>query len=197
MTKKQQKVWAYKVKHPLATASEVAKATKTSYGYVYKLMQKIGTPKDVSDAGRFHYKPKPVAKTDSNADLNPVTPKDVSDAGRFHYKPKPVAKTDSNADLNPVTPPRPSSRGSILDTAKEYVTKDRAADHGDMEDNFQRIAAYWNTHLGLISYIKDTDVAVMMALLKVARIHSNVTHGDNWIDACGYLSCGGELAGKD
>tara|TARA_R110000850_G_scaffold137029_1_gene258222 strand:- start:651 stop:1154 length:504 start_codon:yes stop_codon:yes gene_type:complete len=167
MTKKQQKVWAYKVKHPLATASEVAKATKTSYGYVYKLMQKIGTPKDVPDAGRFH------------------------------YKPKPVAKTDSNADLNPVTPPRPSSRGSILDTAKEYVTKDRAADHGDMEDNFQRIAAYWNTHLGLVSYIKDTDVAVMMALLKVARIHSNVTHEDNWIDACGYLSCGGELAGKD
>tara|TARA_R110000765_G_scaffold924_4_gene2223 strand:+ start:529 stop:996 length:468 start_codon:yes stop_codon:yes gene_type:complete len=155
MTKKQQKVWAYKVKHPLATASEVAKATKTSYGYVYKLMQKIGTLQEVFE------------------------------------------EIDTEEDIHAGSTPRPSSRGSILDTAKEYVTKDRAADHGDMEDNFQRIAAYWNTHLGLISYIKDTDVAVMMALLKVARIHSNVTHGDNWIDACGYLSCGGELAGKD
>ena len=38
-------------------------------------------------------------------------------------------------------------RAKILDTAKGYVTKDRAADHGDMEDNFQRIALYWNAHL--------------------------------------------------
>ena len=34
---KQVKVWSYKVDHPLASASEVAKATNTSYGYVYKL----------------------------------------------------------------------------------------------------------------------------------------------------------------
>ena len=40
-------------------------------------------------------------------------------------------------------------RAKVLDTAKGYVTKDRAADHGDMEDNFQRIAVYWNAHLGL------------------------------------------------
>ena len=164
MTKKQQKVWAYKVKHPLATASEVAKATKTSYGYVYKLMQKIGTPKDVSDAGRFH------------------------------YKPKPVAKTDSNADLNPVTPSRSYSRGDILDTAKEYVTKDRAADHGDMENNFNMIADYWSLHLE--QHIDAHDVAVMMTLLKVARIKSNPKHMDNFIDGAGYLACGGELVSK-
>jgi hypothetical protein len=28
-----------------------------------------------------------------------------------------------------------ATRGDILDTAKKYVTKDRASDHGDMEDN--------------------------------------------------------------
>jgi len=150
--KKQEAIWSYKVDHPLASASEVAKATKTSYGYVYKLFQKIGTPTAVLL--------------------------------------KPVVTSESPE-------PRSYSRGSILDTAKEYVTKDRAADHGDMEDNFQRIAAYWNTHLGLISYIKDTDVAVMMTLLKVARIHSNTANADNWIDAAGYMACGGELAGKD
>ena len=150
--KKQVKIWSYKVDHPLASASEVAKATNTSYGYVYKLFQSIGTPKEVFEA---------------------------------------EAETSSSPG------PRSYSRGNILDTAKEYVTKDRAADHGDMQDNFQRIAAYWNTHLGLISYIKDTDVAVMMTLLKVARIHSNTENVDNWIDACGYMACGGELAGKD
>ena len=149
---KQVKIWSYKVDHPLASASEVAKATNTSYGYVYKLFQSIGTPKEVFEA---------------------------------------------EAETPESPAPRWRSRGNILDTAKQYVDTDRAEEHGDMEDNFQRIAAYWNTHLGLISYIKDTDVAVMMTLLKVARIHSNTENIDNWVDGAGYLACGGELAGKD
>ena len=87
-------------------------------------------------------------------------------------------------------------RAKVLDTAKGYVTKDRAADHGDMEDNFQRIAVYRNAHLGLVDFIKTEDVAAMMALLKIARIHSNPTHIDNWVDACGYMACGGEVVSK-
>ena len=86
-------------------------------------------------------------------------------------------------------------RADILDTAKEYVTKDRAADHGDMEDNFLTIAAYWNTHLGIHS-IGPQDVAVMMTLLKLARIKQNEKHIDNWVDACGYMACGGEIVSK-
>ena len=86
-------------------------------------------------------------------------------------------------------------RADILDTAKEYVTKDRAADHGDMEDNFLTIAAYWNTHLGIHS-IGPQDVAVMMTLLKLARIRQNGKHIDNWMDACGYMACGGEIVSK-
>ena len=42
MTKKQEKIWAYRVKHPKAKIIEIAKGTGTSYGYVWKLMQKIG-----------------------------------------------------------------------------------------------------------------------------------------------------------
>ena len=86
-------------------------------------------------------------------------------------------------------------RAAVLDTAKHYVTKDRAADHGDMEDNFLTIAAYWNTHLGIHS-IGPQDVAVMMTLLKLARIKQNEKHLDNWIDACGYMACGGEIVSK-
>jgi hypothetical protein len=163
---KSDKIWAYKIRNRDATVSEIAKATKTSYGYVYKLMQKIGTPKDVRDAA-------------------------------YEMTKHGITKTDSNADLNPVTPSRSYSRGDILDTAKEYVTKDRAADHGDMEDNFQRISDYWNTHLGFYeNYIKAEDVAVMMTLLKLARIKSNPKHMDNFIDGAGYLACGGELVSK-
>ena len=64
------------------------------------------------------------------------------------------------------------TRSSVLDNAKEYVTKDRASTHGDMEDNFSTIAQYWAVHLG-------TEVTAV-----------------NWEDGCGYLACGGELVGR-
>ena len=172
---KQVKIWSYKVDHPLASASEVAKATNTSYGYVYKLFQSIGTPKEVFEAE---------AETSTWMERQDFSAYDEAEA---------LAEAETFESLEP----RWRSRGNILDTAKQYVDTDRAEEHGDMEDNFQRIAAYWNTHLGLISYIKDTDVAVMMTLLKVARIHSNTENIDNWVDGAGYLACGGELAGKD
>ena len=90
--------------------------------------------------------------------------------------------------------PKPPRRGDILDTAKGYVTKDRASDHGDMEDNFEMIADFWSTYLD--RRIAAHDVGAMMALLKVARIRSNPKHPDNWVDGAGYMACGGELAGK-
>ena len=87
------------------------------------------------------------------------------------------------------------NRADILDTAKEYVTKDRAATHGDAERNFGLIAAYWSAHLN--RNIKPHDVAVMMTLMKLARAKSNPKHIDNWIDGCGYLALGGEAAGEE
>lgn len=141
MTNKQEKIWAYKVANPQATVSETAKATKTSYGYAYKLMQKISTPPEV-----------------------------------FAEEARKVTRAD------------------VLDTAKAYVTKDRAADHGDMEDNFTTIGNYWSVHLGI--NVSATDVAVMMTLLKLARIKSNREHYDNWVDGAGYLACGAELVAK-
>jgi len=82
-------------------------------------------------------------------------------------------------------------RSEILDTAKKYVTKDRAADHGDMEDNFEMISELWGIYLGVTVY--STDVAAMMTLLKIARSKSNPMHLDNWIDSCGYMACGAEI----
>ena len=84
-------------------------------------------------------------------------------------------------------------RSDILDTAKVYVTKDRAADHGDMEDNFATIARFWSAYLG--AGVTAHDVAAMMMLLKIARIRSNPAHQDNWVDSAGYAACGGEIAG--
>lgn len=85
------------------------------------------------------------------------------------------------------------NRSDILATANEYVTKDRAATHGDAEDNFNRIAKLWNAYMGG-DHVDAADVAVMLTLLKVARIRQNKCHADNWIDMAGYAACGGEIA---
>lgn len=84
------------------------------------------------------------------------------------------------------------NRSEILNAAREAVTVDRDATHGDAERNFELIAAYWSAHLD--TPVSAADVAVMMTLLKLARIKSNPRHADNWIDGCGYLACGGEIA---
>tara|TARA_Y100001972_G_scaffold112287_1_gene145898 strand:+ start:556 stop:993 length:438 start_codon:yes stop_codon:yes gene_type:complete len=88
-----------------------------------------------------------------------------------------------------------AKRGMILDTAKDLVTTDRAEQHGDAEANFTMIASYWNTHLGTIDFIKVDDVPIMLTLMKIARLHGDGTKNlDNYIDVCGYMSLGGEIA---
>jgi hypothetical protein len=83
------------------------------------------------------------------------------------------------------------NRADILDTAKEYITKDRAATHGDAESNFGLIAAYWSAHLD--ANVTAHDVAVMMCLFKLARMKSNPAHIDSAQDLCGYGAIAGEL----
>ena len=84
------------------------------------------------------------------------------------------------------------NRAEILDTAKTYVTKDRAQTHGDAERNFSLIATYWAAHLDCA--VTATDVAVLMTLFKLARAKGNPGNPENWLDGCGYLACGGEIA---
>lgn len=83
-------------------------------------------------------------------------------------------------------------RSEILATADAYVSVDRAATHGSAERNFGTIAAYWSAHLD--HQVTAADVAVMMTLMKCARIKANPAHVDSWVDGAGYLACGGEIA---
>lgn len=83
-------------------------------------------------------------------------------------------------------------RADILDTAKTYVLKDRNATHGDPEDNFGRIAELWAAYKRVP--FNATDVAAMMALMKVARIAQSPEHRDSWIDLAGYAACGAGIA---
>lgn len=85
-----------------------------------------------------------------------------------------------------------SAREQILSAAIGCVCGDREEDYGSPENNFERIASFWNTYLG-IDAIEPKDVAAMLALLKIARIASGHAKTDNWIDLAGYAACGGEL----
>ena len=46
-------------------------------------------------------------------------------------------------------------------------------------------------------YGSPEDVAVLMTLLKIARIADGNFKADSYVDAIGYLACGGEIAGRE
>ena len=83
-----------------------------------------------------------------------------------------------------------ATRESILDAAKRCVCGDREQDYGSPEDNFAVIAALWTAYAG--TDITPKDVAMMMALLKIARAKAG-SKPDTYIDLAGYAACGGEL----
>jgi hypothetical protein len=85
-------------------------------------------------------------------------------------------------------------RAECLDRAKACVCKDRQDEYGSPEDNFKKIAEYWGTYKG--TEFTPLDVSIMMALLKVARIQTGTATEDSFVDACGYIACGMELANK-
>jgi hypothetical protein len=177
---KREKVLEVMAKHPSWSVPLVAKKAKCSPSYAHLLR-------------------KQVKETEYNAAKAELE----KDAPQEHKTSVLVAATGLSAEVKrsyvetndlPPAPVEVVTRSSILSTAKSYITRDRQADHGDAEDNFSRIAGYWSLHTGVT--LTATDVAVMMALLKVARIKQNPQHVDNWVDGAGYFACGGEIANK-
>lgn len=84
------------------------------------------------------------------------------------------------------------TRREILDTAAKCVCGDREQDYGSPENNFSNVASLWNAYVGVARF-DAKDVAVMLALLKIARIASGHAKADNWVDLAGYAACGGEI----
>jgi hypothetical protein len=92
-------------------------------------------------------------------------------------------------------------RKETLNAAYEAVN-DRPNAYGPPEDNFARIAALWTAHSnnigGPFGWAFDaTDVAIMLALVKIARLEESPRHTDSWVDLAGYAACGAEVSTKD
>ena len=92
-----------------------------------------------------------------------------------------------------------NTRSDILDLAKKCVCGKREQDYGTPESNFQLIADLWNQYLFKEPGAKEVfgigpmDVAMMMGLMKIARIRNGGGSGDSFVDLAGYAACGGEI----
>ena len=97
---------------------------------------------------------------------------------------------DKQAETVPAT-----TRKTVLEAAAAAVCGHRATDYGTPEDNFGVIAHLWSVYKG--TQFTATDVAMMMALLKIARIKSGTATADSFVDLAGYAACAAECAEKE
>lgn len=86
------------------------------------------------------------------------------------------------------------NRLDTLKAAAECVCGSREEDYGSPEDNFAVIAALWAAYTG--ADVTPKDVAMMMALLKIARAKAG-SKPDTYIDLAGYAACGAEIAARE
>lgn len=92
-----------------------------------------------------------------------------------------------------------ATRARVLELARECVCSDRQAQYGSPENNFALIATFWELYLEEKLQLTEVaieaeDVAMMMALLKIARCTTGQVKLDNYVDLAGYAACGGEIA---
>ena len=95
------------------------------------------------------------------------------------------------ADVNILPPPKFDDsykeliEGGVLDKAKSLVDgRDKQQHYGPPEEFMGRLAKMWGGYLGI--ELKPTDAALMMAILKAARLRTNPEHEDSLIDFAGY-----------
>lgn len=86
------------------------------------------------------------------------------------------------------------NRLDTLKAAAECVCGSREEDYGSPEDNFAVIAGLWTAYTG--TDVAPKDVAMMMALLKIARAKAG-SKPDTYVDLAGYAACGAEISARE
>ena len=82
-----------------------------------------------------------------------------------------------------------------LSQAITLSANDRQKDYGDKVNNHNNIARLWSAYLD--TDIKAHDVAIMMALLKMARTKLGAVSKDTYIDMAAYSAIAGEIKFKE
>jgi hypothetical protein len=88
---------------------------------------------------------------------------------------------------------------TILDRAKSVVFSERQENYGHPARNFGRIARLWNAYISEYSELRlsQEDVAVMMILMKIARLIETPDHEDSIVDIAGYAEAYARIVGID
>ena len=82
----------------------------------------------------------------------------------------------------------------ILTNAADTIAE-RSKTHGHYDLTMLRTSKLWSDYLE--REIEPMDVAICMALVKLARIMETRNVNDNFLDAVAYFAISGELAVKD
>ncbi len=79
----------------------------------------------------------------------------------------------------------------LLTQAAELVGGERFRQYGDPPNSLGLVAALWSAYLG--TPVQAADVALLMALLKIARARSGTPNIDHFRDLAGYAGLAGAL----
>ena len=79
---------------------------------------------------------------------------------------------------------------SVLKEANKIIYGDREQTYGKPSRNLDTIAKMWNAYLSAVDKrdLNAKDIAVMMILLKSARLANQPSHRDSVVDICGYAA---------
>ena len=88
---------------------------------------------------------------------------------------------------------------AIADEAKKIVNGARRSAYGRPEDNFERIARFWQAYFENTgrpeAAVTARDVSPLMRLMKEARLCESPCHRDSYVDLVGYTLTGAEING--
>jgi len=91
---------------------------------------------------------------------------------------------------------QPDVKVNIADEAKRIVSGARRSAYGSPENNFERIARFWQVYFintGRDVAITAADISPLMRLMKEARLCETPTHRDSFVDLIGYTLTGAEV----
>lgn len=119
----------------------------------------------------------------------------------FRKAGKPVIFMDQNVvPVLPETTKLAITGNEVCAKAANLVGGDRQKTHGDKVENHNNIARLWNAFLlNKKNYtvgipLNAHDVAILMALLKIARTQSGSHNLDDYVDLAGYAGVAAEIA---
>jgi hypothetical protein len=138
-----------------------------------------------------------------------IEEEEVCDArGQAHQSPIKTWISDKSYEVHDDA--KPSVRAQLLDEAKRLVTGDRNAQYGPPTQDFSRTAdlltalgyrlvseptANFREDFGTrVHALQPSDIAIIMAQLKVSRLMHSRDKRDSWVDLAGYAACGAECA---